>query len=62
VSLCDGEKVIETKKCIYKPKAVIIATGATPKKLPIPNEAKFSGKGVHYCAVCDGAVYEDGVI
>jgi thioredoxin reductase (NADPH) len=62
LSLNDNEKVVETKKSIYKPKAVIISTGATPKKLPIPNEAKFSGKGVHYCAVCDGAIYEDTVI
>lgn len=62
VTLSDDIKIIETKKRVYKPKAVIIATGATPKKLPIPNEAKFSSKGVHYCAVCDGAVYEDAVI
>ena len=47
---------------IYKPKAVIIATGATPKKLPIPSESKYLGKGVHYCAVCDGAVYQDEVV
>lgn len=58
VSLSDNEKIIETKKYVYKPKAVIISTGATPKKLPIPNEKKFEGKGIHYCAVCDGAMYE----
>lgn len=62
VSLTDDEKVIETKKFIYKPKAVIISTGATPKKLPVPNEEKFSSRGVHYCAVCDGAMYEGSVI
>jgi thioredoxin reductase (NADPH) len=60
--LTDDEKTIETDSYIYKPKAVIIATGATPKKLPVPNEEKFSGKGVHYCAVCDGAMYSDKVI
>lgn len=60
--LTDEEKVIETDSYIYKPKAVIIATGATPKKLPIPNEEKFSSKGVHYCAVCDGAMYGDKII
>ena len=37
-------KIIETSNYIYKTKAVIIATGATPRKLPIPNEGKFSGK------------------
>jgi thioredoxin reductase (NADPH) len=60
--LTDEEKIIETDSYIYKPKAVIIATGAMPKKLPIPNEEKFSSKGVHYCAVCDGAMYGDKVI
>lgn len=56
------EKIIETGNYIYKTKMVIIATGATPKKLPIPNEEKFSGKGIHYCAVCDGAMYEGKVV
>ncbi len=62
VVLKDDEKIIETKKFIYKPKTVIISTGATPKKLPIPNEEKFSSRGVHYCAVCDGAMYEGSVV
>ncbi|WP_139905764.1 thioredoxin-disulfide reductase [Clostridium thermarum] len=62
VKLSDDEKIVETESYIYKPKALIIATGATPKKLPIQNEAKFSGKGVHYCAVCDGAMYEGSVL
>lgn len=62
VKLSDAEKVVETESYIYKTKALIIATGATPKKLPIPNEAKFSSRGVHYCAVCDGAVYEGSVL
>ena len=58
VSLSDDEKIIETESYIYKPKAVIIATGSTPRKLPVPEETTFSGKGIHYCAVCDGAMYE----
>jgi thioredoxin reductase (NADPH) len=62
VTLGDTEKMIETKKFIYKPKAVIISTGATPKKLTIPNEEKFSSRGIHYCAVCDGAMYEGSVV
>lgn len=55
-------KIVETNNYIYKTKAVIISTGATPRKLPMENEAKFSGKGVHYCAVCDGAMYEGKII
>ncbi|PHV70242.1 thioredoxin-disulfide reductase [Sporanaerobium hydrogeniformans] len=62
VSLKDHEKLIETGDCLYKPQAVIIATGANPKKLPIPSEQKYLGKGVHYCGVCDGASYKDEVI
>lgn len=62
VSLKDEEKIIETGDYIYKPKAVIIATGANPKKLPIPSESKYLGKGIHYCGVCDGASYKDEVI
>lgn len=58
VVLNNEEKIIETLEYIYKPKTVIIATGASPKKLPIKNESKFEGKGIHYCAVCDGAIYE----
>lgn len=57
VHLSDDEKIIETETYIYKPKAVIIATGAQPKKLPVPQESKFNGRGIHYCAVCDGAMY-----
>lgn len=62
VDLKDEEKLVETESYIYKPKAVIIATGAIPKKLPIENEERFSGKGIHYCAVCDGAMYDDKII
>lgn len=58
MNISDEEKIVETECFIYKPKAIIIATGASPRKLPINEESKFSGKGIHYCAVCDGAMYE----
>ena len=38
-------------------KTVVIATGANPKLLGVPGEQKFSGRGVHYCAACDGMFY-----
>ncbi|MFH2137229.1 MAG: thioredoxin-disulfide reductase [Candidatus Omnitrophota bacterium] len=47
----EGENIIT--------KAVIIATGATPKKLGIPGEERFAGKGVSYCAVCDAPFFKD---
>lgn len=58
VKLSDEEKTIETQNKIYKPKAVIIAAGSQARKLPIPEEAKFHGKGIHYCELCDAAMYE----
>lgn len=45
-------------KCIAS-EAVIIATGATPKRLQVPGEDEYWGKGVTTCAVCDGAFYKD---
>ena len=62
VSFTDDSKTVETKKALYRPKAVIIATGAVPKRLPLPSEAQFYGKGIHYCATCDGAMYENSVV
>ncbi len=47
---------------IYKAKAVIIATGGSPVYLGIPGEVEFSGKGVSYCAICDGAFFKNQVI
>lgn len=48
-------KTIVTRKNTYSTKAVIVATGATPKKLGIMGEEDFIGNGVSYCATCDGA-------
>ncbi|MEK7375849.1 MAG: thioredoxin-disulfide reductase [Candidatus Margulisiibacteriota bacterium] len=47
---------------VFKTKAVIIATGTEPKKLGIPGEDIFRGRGVSYCATCDGAFYRDKTI
>ncbi len=47
---------------IYRGKAVILSTGGSPNKLEVPGEFKFSGKGVSYCAICDGAFFKNEVI
>ncbi len=47
---------------IYRAKVVILSTGGTPVKLEIPGEEKYSGKGVSYCAICDGAFFKEKVI
>lgn len=44
---------------IYKSKAVIITTGTVERKIGVPGEDEFYGKGVSYCAVCDGAFFKD---
>jgi len=43
----------------YIARSVIIASGASPKKLNIPGEDKFRGRGVSYCGTCDGAFFKD---
>ena len=53
------QKVITTQKAkSYKAQAVIIAAGANPEKLGIPGEKKLTGKGVSYCATCDGPLFK----
>ncbi|RPI03816.1 MAG: thioredoxin-disulfide reductase [Calditrichaeota bacterium] len=47
-------KVVKTAEQIYQAKSVIIATGSNPNRLGIPGEDAFIGKGVSYCATCDG--------
>jgi len=53
-----NEKYVRTKVTDYYAKAVIIATGSEPKKLPVEQENTFRGRGIHYCASCDGAFYQ----
>lgn len=55
-------KTIITKEATFKAKSVIIATGAQSKKLGIPGEKEFTGRGVSYCAVCDGAFYKEKTV
>ncbi len=51
-------KEVVTNKDTYKAKAVIIATGCDNRKLRLDNEEEFTGKGVSYCATCDGAFFK----
>lgn len=54
VRLASGERL--------KSHAIILATGGTPRKLDIPGEKEFYGKGVSYCAVCDGFFFRDKTV
>ncbi len=48
---------VETSEGTFLAKSVLLATGSAYRKLDIPGEAEFTGRGVHYCATCDGAFY-----
>ena len=50
---------LETTSGDYYARAVLIATGSDYKKIGVPGEAEYYGRGVHYCATCDGAFYRD---
>ena len=58
VRLAGDVKEIETSEGIFYGKAVIFATGANPRELGLPKERELIGKGVNYCAACDGAFYK----
>lgn len=62
IDLVPQTKTIVTKEATFKAKTVIIATGAQAKKLGVPGEKEFTGRGVSYCAVCDGAFYKDKTV
>jgi len=59
VDLKSEPKLVETTHNKYKTLTVIIATGNEPKKLNVPGEEKFRGRGVSYCATCDGPFFKD---
>ncbi len=55
----DGVKVVTVDGKDQRAKAVLIATGSDYNKIGVPGEAEYYGRGVHYCATCDGAFYRD---
>ncbi|SFE93688.1 thioredoxin-disulfide reductase [Alteribacillus iranensis] len=59
--IIDGKeyKTVKAGGKEYKARAVIVTTGAEYKKLGVPGESELGGKGVSYCAVCDGAFFRD---
>lgn len=55
----DGIKVVTVDGQDVRAKAVLIATGSDYNKINVPGEKEYYGRGVHYCATCDGAFYRD---
>lgn len=57
-SLLGEEKIVRTHKNEYVAKSIVIATGARSKPLDVQNEKQFLGRGLSYCATCDGKFFE----
>ncbi len=55
----DKKFLVKTWGEEIKTKGIIFATGASPRKLGIPGEQKFTGRGISYCATCDGPFFKD---
>jgi len=63
LEVAGGQKfVVKTAERKYRTEAIIICTGTEYRKLDIPGEAEFTGRGVSYCATCDGAFFKDSKI
>lgn len=58
----EEDKTVVTNKNKYQAKSIILATGAENRKLNLDKEAELVGKGVSYCATCDGNFYKDKIV
>ena len=58
----EEDKTVVTNKDKYQAKSIILATGAENRKLNLDKEAELVGKGVSYCATCDGNFYKDKIV
>lgn len=62
VDLKASPKVIETSEGTFYGHTVILATGASPRELGVSGEKELVGRGIHYCAACDGMFYKDKTV
>ena len=62
VDLKNDTKVVNTNEGAFFGKTVVIATGANPKQLGVEGESALIGRGVHYCAACDGMFYKNKTV
>jgi len=58
IKIRDEDKIVKTDKAEYSAKAIIIASGSRHKRLGVPGEKEFEGRGVSYCALCDGPFFK----
>ncbi len=59
LDLKSQQKIVKTDKATYSASAIILATGTHYRLLNVPGEKEFQGKGVSYCALCDGAFFKN---
>ena len=62
LNLSEKIKKIETSNGVFSAKTVVIATGANPRELGLSGEQELIGRGIHYCAHCDGRFYKDKTV
>lgn len=62
VTRIENDKTVVTEKARYNAKAIILATGAENRKLGLENEYKYIGRGISYCATCDGNFYKGKIV
>ena len=62
VELDKNPKLIHTSRDTFQAKTIILALGAYPRELGLPNERNLRGRGVSYCATCDGMFYKDKTV
>ena len=62
LELKGNTKLVKTAEGDFETKAVILTGAAKRRKLGVPGEAEFTGKGVSYCATCDGPIFRDKVV
>jgi len=62
VILAGEVKTVQTAFNTFRAKTLLIATGSSPRKLGIAGEDEYTGRGVSYCATCDGPFYPDKVV
>lgn len=62
VDFSEKVKTLETTNGTFYAKTVVVAAGANPRRLGVPMEQELTGKGIHYCAHCDGRFYKDKTV
>lgn len=62
IEKADNKFLVYTNKAVFESKTVIVAMGLSPKRLAIPGEQELTGRGVSYCANCDGPFYKNKTV